>query len=180
MVLMLYKWFFVFGFSFFAFKPSAEPAFISENTSSVHPFYLSVTEISHNTASKALEISCKMFADDLEAILEKNNGTTLDITTGKDKSSFDKYIPAYMANHLSIVVDGKPARLNYVVYEADKESAYVYLEVLLVPAARKIDVNNTLLHDFTSEQINILHVTVNGTRKSTKLVFPASQAGFSF
>ena len=43
-----------------------------------------------------------------------------------------------------------------------------------------MDVNNTLLHDFINEQINILHVTVNGNRKSTKLNYPDSKASFSF
>ena len=41
------------------------------NNKILHPFYVSVTEINHNAADKTLEISCKMFTEDLEEILEK-------------------------------------------------------------------------------------------------------------
>jgi len=37
-----------------------------------HPFYVSVTEISHNAKDKIIEISCKIFADDLEMTLTKS------------------------------------------------------------------------------------------------------------
>ncbi len=36
-----------------------------------HPFYVSVTEISHNAKDKTLEISCKLFSSDFETVLEK-------------------------------------------------------------------------------------------------------------
>lgn len=180
MALMLYKWFLVYGLSFFAVNPSQKDPGPETKQSLIHPFYLSVTEISHNASSKSLEISCKMFADDLEAIIEKNNKITLDITTGKDKPSFDKLIPEYISNHLKLSVDGKPVRMNYVGFENDNESAYVYFEVMSVASAKKIEVNNTILHDFTPQQINILHITVNGSRKSAKLDYPGSQANFNF
>ncbi len=63
-----------------------------------HPFYIAVTEINLNTSDKTLEVSCKMFADDLEQTIEKNNHAQLDISSDKDKASFDKYIPAYVKN----------------------------------------------------------------------------------
>ena len=58
-----------------------------------HPFYIAVTEINLNTSDKTLEISCKMFADDLEQTIEKINHIQLDISAEKDKTKFDSYIP---------------------------------------------------------------------------------------
>ena len=145
-----------------------------------HPFYISVTEVNHNEKDKAFEISCKMFADDFEQVLEKNNKTRLDISTAKDKVLFDRFIPAYMNNHLSLTVDGKPARLNYVGYEKDKESVYCYFQVNDIAAPRKISINNSILYDFNETEINIMHVVVGGKRQSTKLDYPGTVANFSF
>lgn len=145
-----------------------------------HPFYIAVTEINLNTSDKTLEVSCKMFADDLEQVLEKNNHVQLDIAAGKDKTSFDKYIPAYVKNHLGVSIDGKAAALSYIGFEKEKESAYCYFQVENISSLKKIDVANSLLHDFTSDQINIIHVTVNGKRQSTKLDYPDKNASFSF
>src|SRR4051812_25875749 len=83
-------------------------AFTGPRLPGVHPFYIAVTEINYNAKDKDLEISCKMFAEDLEQILEKNNKATLDITSDKDKARFDRYIPDYIGKHLDLIVDGKP------------------------------------------------------------------------
>ena len=127
-----------------------------------HPFYVSVTEINHNAATKSLEISCKFFAEDLEQILEKDYKTQLDISAARDKAAFDKFIPDYTGKHLSLIVDGRQVVLSYVGFEKDKESAYAYFEVSNVASVKNITATNSLLHDFIDQQINIMHVTVGG------------------
>ncbi|MDQ6610621.1 MAG: hypothetical protein M3Y85_12460 [Bacteroidota bacterium] len=145
-----------------------------------HPFYISVTEINHNAGTKSLEISCKFFSDDLEQTLEKAYKAQLDITLPKDKAAFDKYIPDYIAKHFSVVVDGRSLPLTYVGFEKDKESAFAYFEIGNVGTLKQMTITNSLLHDFTSQQINIMHVTVNGKRQSTKLDYPETKAAFGF
>jgi len=176
MAVIFYKWLMV--YTCWA-TTSLQNTKTTDHTSS-HPFYIAVTEINLNTSDKTLEVSCKMFADDLEQIIEKNNHTQLDITTDKDKTKFDSYIPGYVKNHLSISVDGKPMTLSYLGFEKEKESAYCYFQAENISSLKKIDIHTSLLHDFTSDQINIIHVTVNGKRQSTKLDYPNTNASFNF
>jgi hypothetical protein len=145
-----------------------------------HPFYIAVTEINHNAKDRTLEISCKMFADDLEQILEKNYKKALDISLDKDKPLFDQYIPDYIARHLTLVVDGKPVKPAYLGFEKEKESAFCYFQANDIPAPKKIGISNSILYDFNEGQINITHVTVNGSRQSIKLNYPEKDANFSF
>lgn len=145
-----------------------------------HPFYISVTEINQNTTEKSFEVSCKFFADDFEQTLEAAYNTHLDIYSTKDKVSFDKLAPDYINKHLQLLIDGKPAKLNYVGYETEKESAYCYFEITNLNSLKKLDAVNSLLHDFKKEQINIMHVTVGGKRQSTKLDYPDTKASFQF
>jgi hypothetical protein len=176
MVPVLYQWFLM---ASLWFVPGGSVT-VPPAGDSFHPFYISVTEINQNAKEQSLEISCKMFAEDLEIQLEKNNKTTLDISTEKDKAACDKYIRDYIKGHLAITIDGKPANLSYVGFEKEKESVYCYFEADHVSAPHKLNVTNSILHDFNQEQINILHVTINGHRQSTKLDFPDTQASFSF
>ncbi len=178
MGLLLHKWFIFPAMLLIGSFQQPSPGSVTVN--SFHPFYISVTEVHHNATSKSLEISCKMFADDFEATLEKNYKATLDITTEKDQGSFNKFIPDYINKHLSISVDGKPVSLSYVGFEHDKGSAYCYFEILNVPDVKKIDFTNSLLFDFTNEQMNIMHVTVNGNRKSSRLNYPDKTSSISF
>jgi hypothetical protein len=175
MAAIFYKWLMICGFISLGVHDSNQ-AYNSHR----HPFYIAVTEINLNTSDKTLEVSCKMFADDLEQIIEKNNHAQLDISSGKDKANFDKYIAAYVKNHLGLAIDGKASNLSYLGFEKEKESAYCYFQVENISSLKKLDVIDSLLQDFTSDQINIIHVTVNGKRQSTKLDYPEKNASFSF
>ena len=181
MVAISFKWFLILLLQMTGFTShSAAAASDIEYKHAPHPFYISVTEINHNAKDKTLEISCKMFAEDFEQQLEKNNKTRLDISSDKDKVLFDRFIPAYMAAHLSLTVDGKPVMLTYVGYEQDKESVYCYFQVNNVTVPRKISISNSILYDFNDTEINIMHVVVGGKRQSTKLDYPNTVASFSF
>lgn len=145
-----------------------------------HPFYISVTEMLLNSKTKSLEISCKMFAEDLEDVLKQNYKVPVDLGNDKMQATNNKLINDYISKHFSINIDSKTAALHFVGFEKENESVYCYCEVLNVPAIQKITVNNTILQDYKQEQINIMHVIVNGNRKSTKLDYPASRASFNF
>jgi hypothetical protein len=165
---------FVLSFPFQVAKREAPPV------ASLHPFYVSVTEVSQNAAEKTLEVSCRFFADDFEETLQKAYKTPLNITTEKDKVQFDKFIPDYVNKHLQLLADGKSVKLTYVGYEKEKESVFCYFEVLNVPSVKELRTSNSLLHDFKNEQINIMHVAINGKRQSAKLNFPQKDAAFQF
>ena len=181
MVSIMYKWLLIPVLSLSILTTKSDVVNFSPDIKKErHPFYVSVTEISHNAKDKTLEISCKMFAEDLEQIIEKNYKTTLDISVEKDKPSFDKYIPDYVAKHLALNVDGKPAKLSYVGFEKEKESAYCYFQVDNISTVKKIDLSNSLLYDFNENEINIMHVVVNGNRQSTKVSYPYKTASLSF
>lgn len=152
----------------------------SMSFSSTHPFYVTVTEINHNAAAKTLEISCKIFTDDMEKTLKQNYKTNVDIIQPKDKAFLIKMLTEYLKNRLKISVDGKVANLEYVGYEIDESAAYVYLQIENLPTVKKIDIINSLLYDFIDKQANIMHVVVNGNRKSTKLEYPNTKAAFEW
>jgi hypothetical protein len=182
MATLIYKWLFISVLPFALWQGSKVQVYTQSGNGRVnfHPFYISVTEINHNAKDKIIEISCKMFAEDFEQILEKDYKTQLDISSGKDKANFDKLIPDYINKHLSLIVDGKPVKLSYVGYEKESESAYCYFQVDNIPAVKKLNITNSILHDFNDAQINIMHVVVNGKRQSTKLDYPNTTASFSF
>ena len=180
MAAILYKWFLVFGISFLAALPRPSAAAPLEKGPVSHPFYMSVTEIRHNAQAKTLEISCKLFADDFEETLKKNYKTVLDLTAEKDKAALNKFIADYVNRHLALSVNGGPVKLSYIGFEKDGASAYCYFQVDNVPSVKKLDITNSILHDYSNTQINIVHVIVNGRRQSTKLDYPDRQAEFSF
>lgn len=145
-----------------------------------HPFHVSVVEINHNAADKTLEITCKIFTDDFEKVLVQNYNTKVDLINPPDKKAMDSVVKKYIVSHLSIVVDGKPGNFTYLGFERDAEAVYSFVQIENISSVKKVELTNKLMHDLFTDQINIMHVVVNGNRKSTKLDYPASTAKVEF
>ena len=155
-------------------------SFMPSEVARIHPFYISVVEINHNAADKTLEISCKIFTDDFEKTLAAKYKTSVDLINPKDRTAVEKYISDYIADHLSLNADNKPVKINYLGYEISEEAAWCYLQVDNIATIKNLDIVNKILYDYSDKQINIMHITVNGGRKSTKLDYPKTSASFSF
>jgi len=145
-----------------------------------HPFHVSVVEINHNAADKTLEISCKIFTDDFEKVLAQNYKTHVDLINPPDRKAMDSVVKKYIFSHLSVAVDGKPGKLSYLGFEKDGEAVYSFVQVENISSVKQIELTNKLMHDMFTDQVNIMHVIVNGNRKSTKLDYPATNASISF
>src|ERR1700743_3086449 len=86
-----------------------------------HPLYISVTVINHNTKDKILEVSCKIFTNDFESVLEKMSGGRGDLSAAATKAASDKLIDTYVEKHLRLKVDGKPVSLHFVGSEQEND-----------------------------------------------------------
>jgi len=144
-----------------------------------HPIHVSVVEINHNATDKTLEISCRIFTDDFERVLAQNYKTRVDLIN-PDRKAMDKLISDYIKAHLSIRADGKPVNFSYLGFETEKEVVNSYLQVDNIITVNKIELTDKLMHDLFTDQINLIHVTVGGKRKSTKLDYPEKEAVLSF
>jgi hypothetical protein len=145
-----------------------------------HPLYITVTDINHNAKDKTLEISCKMFTNDFEAVLERAAHSKVDLSDTKNKAATDKLIADYVQKHLQLKLDGRSAVIQFVGSEKEEDGTWSYFQVTNIPSVKKIDVSNSLLYDNFSQEINIMHASVGGVKKSTRLDYPASAASFEF
>ena len=145
----------------------------------VHPFYISVIDIQHNAKEKTVEVSVRIFTEDLETTLKKINNKA-DLLHPQDKTTNDILIRNYITSKLQLKIDGKDAPLHYLGHEQQQESTWCYFEILNVPSLKKIDASCSLLYDFETRQENIFHAKVNGTEKSYKLDYPKTNTGFEF
>jgi hypothetical protein len=147
----------------------------------VHPLYISVTEMNYNATDKNLEIACKLFADDFEKTLAALHHTKIDLTHPADKTAADKMVSDYIKGHLQLKLDSKAVTLEFVGYEKENDAVWGYFQVVkTVAAPKKIDVVNTLLFESFDKQINLMHISVAGNRKSTRLNYPEKEASFNF
>lgn len=140
-----------------------------------HPIYMSVTSIEHNSKDHSLEITSKLFADDFEKVLRKQNKTKIDLLSEKSRNEMNQLVFDYLKRHLKITVNEAPKELRWVGYEQQQDAIVCYLEVLNIPDVKKIQVFDDILYEYQKEQISILHLTVDGKRTSTRLINPNAE-----
>lgn len=146
----------------------------------MHPFFVSVTEINHNTKEKTIEISVRIFVDDFEKTLGTYGKAKIDLLNGTENNTTNKIIHEYVQKNLLITVNDQPLNYVYLGYEIQSESAWMYFEVKNINAVKKLTVQNKLLHDFDKKQLNIVHAKANGKKESSKLDYSNSMASFFF
>lgn len=146
----------------------------------LHPFYVSITSVDYNEPTQRVEISCRIFYDDLETALKAGRDLKVDLIKPKDKQLTDSLLSAYLRDHFRLAVNGKPLSLHYVGYEIEGDVAWCFLEAGNIEAVSNIAITNRILLDQFPKQSNILHVTAHGERKSTKLDNPERSATFQW
>jgi hypothetical protein len=147
-----------------------------DDKSLLHPLHLSSMEINYTTKPGTLEISCRLFTDDMEDALKKQFKVPTDLSAPAKHKAMDELLKKYIALHLKFQANGKPIALNYLGFEKDREAVIVYVESVPVKSLKKLEVYNTLMYDLFDDQTNIMHVVVNGKRKSDKLDYPEANA----
>ncbi len=135
----------------------------------LHPFFVTVTNVNHNPKSKTIEVSTKIFTDDLEKAILNENNTVLDITKPQNKNQANNLIGLYLQKHLKVVINNKLYPLNFVGYQITQEAVWCYLETKKTPKIKTINITNTLLLTLYPQQINIVNLNLDGKETPFKL-----------
>jgi hypothetical protein len=174
MVSILYKWFLL-GCLFSANGPKKAIGSLSS-----HPIYVSVTEIEHNAKDKTLEISCKIFTDDFEQVLRRKYKTKIDLINPAFKKAMNELVSDYVKKHLLLKVNGGVVDLQFIGFEQQEEGITSFYQVNNIMFVHKIEVTDDILYDYKEQQMGIIHVIVQGNRKSSKLNNPDAVVVFEF
>jgi hypothetical protein len=135
-----------------------------------HPFYISLTEIKYRAGENTLEISQKVFWDDLELELTDLYKSKIDFLKPKDKADLNRKLKQYILLNNEIIVNGKKAELNYLGYEIEEDAVWFYLEAKQIPLPKKVEIRNSILHKHFDSQQNIINFYKDKSPKSLILI----------
>lgn len=132
-----------------------------------HPFHISLTEIKWNNETGTLEISQKIFWDDLEIALSGFHGESIDFLNPANNEKLRKQIEAYLLEQNQLWVGEKEVRLNLLGYEVEEDAAWFYLESekVIEPTVIKVK-NSMLLEDFPDQKNVVQYYFENKSPKS--------------
>ncbi|MCW3084148.1 MAG: Uncharacterized protein JWP12_1514 [Bacteroidetes bacterium] len=145
-----------------------------------HRFYLGLTEIRVSTSKKTMDVSCKLFTDDLEEVLLKKYGKKTDLATSTKDKATQALLNKYINENFKINVGGKLQVLSFVGYEVETDATWCYLETVPFNSKGTINIYNTLLYDYLPEQSNMINFYWDDQDKSAKITNPDKMVEITF
>ncbi|MGY6559045.1 MAG: DUF6702 family protein [Nitritalea sp.] len=122
-----------------------------------HPFYISLTDIRYNPQTTQLEISQKIFWDDLEVALAKEAESPVDFLNPADPERLQQQIERYLLTHNRVRINGKWMEMNYLGFEIEEDAAWFYLESGPATLPEEVEIHCTILVDDFRGQQNIVN-----------------------
>lgn len=138
-------------------------------SAAVHKYYVSVFNLNYVPTKKEIQITSRIFIDDLEAALVKINKKKFYIGTSTEVPDADEYIRKYITDKLHIKVNGKEKTIKFLGKEVEDDILICYYTIPAENAVKSLAVSNTNLIELFDDQQNIVHVSVKGNKKSLLL-----------
>lgn len=136
---------------------------------SLHKFYVSINEIYFSNKNQRLEITSRIFVDDLDLALEKRFKQKIYLATSREHKDANAFLQKYFDEKFSVKVNGisKPHKL--VLTETEENVFICYLVVKEVNQVQSIEIKNTVLMELYDQQ-HIFHTNISGQKKSVMLM----------
>lgn len=130
-----------------------------------HDYHVSLTQIQQNTAEKTMEISMRVFTDDLEIALSKSNGNRKFIVNNKDSN--DEFLKRYLLRHFEFK-DAKKKIVNfkYLGKEQEADATWIYLEIAGVSTWSGMSLKNDVLMEVFDDQVNMVNFKSESGKKT--------------
>ncbi len=138
----------------------------------LHKFYVSVTNVGYSEKDEAIQITSRIFIDDLEAVLKERYDIETKLATDDESEIANEYIEKYLRAKFVVEVDNEKKEYQFIGKKYDNDLVIFYLEVAEIDLAevRSITIQNEVLTDLYDEQQNILHFKFKDKKKSFVLV----------
>jgi len=137
-----------------------------------HKFYLSVTQVRYSQKDDALQITTRLFIDDMNSVLKERYGLDARLGGNEERAMDVEYLEKYVRAKFSVGINGKTADYTFIGKKYDADVLICYLEVPKVdfPNISSITIENEILTDLFEDQQNVLHFNINGKKKSYVLL----------
>ena len=151
-----------------------------ENNEDNHPMYIAVAEINYNSSDKFVTVVCKTFSDDLELALQKQYHKTENFDSPGNTKKLSPELEDYIRNHLQLKIDGNITNLVFTNFKKEDNAVSLYFRINNINDIKRFEVTDTIFYELYDKQIQIVYITVNGNRKSARIINPESKVAFDF
>ncbi len=137
-----------------------------------HKFYVSVTNVSYSEKDDAIQITTRIFIDDLDAVLLERYEIEAKLATENESKLADAYLEKYLRKKFQLEINGEKVSYDLIGRKYDNDVCIFFVEVpeINFSSVTSIQIQNEMLTDIFDEQQNVVHFKIKNLKKSFVLL----------
>ena len=150
--------------------------FLTVTSFGVHKFYVSLYQVNYAPEKKMLQITARIFVDDLNNTLVKKYQKKINLGSEKETEEDLNLFKKYFSEKFYIKVNGQLKPIRFLSKEMEGDVLICYFSIKDIHNINVLEIYNSVITDSNSEQQNIMHFNVSGI-KNTLLFTESTSKG---
>lgn len=134
-----------------------------------HRFYSAIYQINYVPQKKMLQITTRIFADDMNEALKKQYFKRTFIGSEKETPEDIALMKKYIADKFKLIVNGQLKSMEFFSQENENNVLICYFRIKDISKINSLEIENSILTEVFPEQQNIIQFNNNGEKKSLLL-----------
>lgn len=144
-------------------------AIIVLSSFAVHKFYVGMFQLKYVPQKKELQITARIFVDDLNLALEKKFHKKTFIGEPKETKGDEVLMQKYLTEKFKLKINGQAKSYTFLSKEIETNVVVCYLKIKDLAKITSLEVENFILMEIYPEQQNIIQFDNNGEKNSLLL-----------
>mgnify|MGYP006994799609 FL=1 len=150
--------------------------FLTLTSFSVHKFYVALYQVNYAPEMKMLQITTRIFVDDLNNAIGKKYTKKSNLGSENETVEDLNLLKRYFGEKLSFNVNGQVRHMLFLSKEMEGDVLICYFTIKEIKKINSLEIYNSIITEGISEQQNIMHFNVLGT-KNTLLFTESTSKG---
>jgi hypothetical protein len=132
----------------------------------VHDFHTSLTEVNYNSKTGSLEVSIRVFTDDLEKMLNENKQIK-PLKIEDDSQKIDPLLEQYFRKNFALIGPNKEVKLaKFYGKEKEADGTWLYFEISDCQHIKEFTIYNAIFQDMFTDQTNLVNIIYPSGKKT--------------
>lgn len=136
---------------------------------SVHKFYVSTYQVNYVSQKKMMQITSRIFIDDLNEALEKKYKKRAYVGTNRQTEADIDLMKKYIAEKCIIKINGEQKSFTYLSNELEANVLVCYFSIKNISKLNTLSIENSALMELNGDQQNVIQANIDGDKKSLLL-----------
>ena len=150
--------------------------FLTLTSFSVHKFYVALYQVNYAPEKKMLQITTRIFVDDLNNAIGKKYTKKVALGAENETAEDVNLLNKYFSEKVYIKVNGQTKPIHFLSKEMEGDVLICYFTIKEIKKINSLEIYNSIITEGISEQQNIMHFNVLGT-KNTLLFTESTSKG---